>query len=238
MANDNFVNERLAALKGDDSFQPNAARARMLLHERRGTAARPRRWMWNTAGAAAVLFVVIAMHTPRVSAMNGGHPFASVHEFFSSFHSAVYSQYAAVLRVFRGSTEEAPDFVLVDERGTSRRLSAHRGKVVLLNFWATWCAPCKAEIPWFMDLQKTYGDDLAVLGVSMDEEGWSAVRPFMEQRGMNYPVMLDGAGLPDLYRKIESLPTTFLIDREGNIVGKHEALATKALYEDWVKKAF
>ena len=118
----------------------------------------------------------------------------------------------------------------------SQSLEQFKGKVVLLDLWATWCPPCKAEIPWFMDLQKTYGEDLVVLGVSMDEDGWNAVRPFIEQRGVNYPVMLSNDEMPAEYRKIESLPTTYLIDRKGRIAGTHSELGTKAMYEEWVKK--
>ncbi len=85
----------------------------------------------------------------------------------------------------------APDFSLKDANGATVRLSDYRGKVVLLDFWATWCGPCKIEIPWFMDFEHEYKDrGFAVLGVSMDEDGWSAVKPYIEERKMNYRVMV------------------------------------------------
>jgi cytochrome c biogenesis protein CcmG/thiol:disulfide interchange protein DsbE len=130
----------------------------------------------------------------------------------------------------------APDFTLTDASGKQVRLSDYRGKVVLLNFWATWCAPCKAEVPWFVDLQKTYADDLVVLGVSFDEDGWKSVRPFIEERGVNYPVMLAGPELPEQYRKIESLPATLMINRDGRIAGTHLGLASKAQYEALIRE--
>jgi peroxiredoxin len=240
MENDNrFTNERLSQLREGEEFQPNAARARILIQARMGKDdARPHHWMLKGAAVAALLALVLVMHAPRVSAMNSGRPIVSVHEMFLGLHRALYAHYTAALRIFRGPTEEAPDFVLTDANGRETRLSAYRGKVVLLNFWATWCAPCKEEVPWFVELQNTYGKDLAVLGVSMDEDGWSSVRPFLDQHGVNYPIMLQSSTLPALYRDVKRLPTTFLVDREGKIVGEHTTLASYALYEDWVKKAF
>src|SRR5258707_4017532 len=90
----------------------------------------------------------------------------------------------------------APDFTLMDAAGVSVKLSDYKGKVVLLNFWATWCGPCKLEIPWFIEFEKAYKDrGFATLGVSMDEDGWKAVKPFVAQKAMNYPVMVgDGRG--------------------------------------------
>ena len=81
-----------------------------------------------------------------------------------------------------------PDFALKDSTGQTVQLSDYHGKVVLLNFWATWCAPCKIEIPWFMEFQREYKDrNFAVLGVSMDEDGWDAVRPYMANHSIQLP---------------------------------------------------
>ena len=85
----------------------------------------------------------------------------------------------------------APEFALKDATGKTVKLSDYRGKVVLLNFWATWCGPCKIEIPWFMDFEQTYKDkNFAVLGISLDEDGWDAVKPFIEQKKINYRVVI------------------------------------------------
>jgi cytochrome c biogenesis protein CcmG/thiol:disulfide interchange protein DsbE len=126
----------------------------------------------------------------------------------------------------------APDFALADVSGTSVRLSDYKGKVVLLNFWATWCGPCKIEIPWFVEFEKKYkGRGFAVLGVSMDEEGWKAVKPFVKEKAMNYRVMVGNEAVGQLYGGIDSLPTTFIINRHGEIASEHNGLVSKSNYE-------
>jgi peroxiredoxin len=125
----------------------------------------------------------------------------------------------------------APDFMLTDAKGASIKLSDYKGKVVLLNFWATWCGPCKIEIPWFVEFQNKYQDrGLAVLGVSMDEDGWQAVRPFIAAHNMNYRVAIGADQVARLYGGIASLPTTFIIDQEGKIAAVHLGLVSKANY--------
>jgi len=130
-----------------------------------------------------------------------------------------------------------PDFALKDATGATVKLSSYKGKVVLLNFWATWCGPCKIEIPWFMDFQKTYKDrDFAVVGVSMDEDGWDAVKPYVEQKKMNYQVVLGNDQVSQLFGSIESLPTTIVIDREGRIASMHIGLVSKSTYQKEIEK--
>jgi peroxiredoxin len=131
-------------------------------------------------------------------------------------------------RATPANREVAPDFTLVDVNGVRGSLSSYKGKVVLLNFWATWCGPCKSEIPWFIEFEKMYKDrGFAVLGVSMDEDGWQVVKPFVKQHAMNYTVMLGNDQLAQLYGGIESLPSTFLIDREGRIASVHLGLVDR-----------
>lgn len=115
--------------------------------------------------------------------------------------------------------------------GKPAHLSDFRGKVVVLNFWATWCAPCQEEIPWFISFEQQYKDrDFVVLGVSLDDDGWKVVKPYIEQKKMNYPVLLGGDTVSVLYGGIESLPTTFVIDREGRIASTHVGLVSKNTY--------
>ena len=132
--------------------------------------------------------------------------------------------------------QPAPDFALKDANGRTVRLSDYRGKVVLLNFWATWCGPCKMEIPWFMELEKEHKSrGFAVLGVSMDEGGWDAVKPFVEQVKVNYRILLGNDSVAMLYGGVNSLPTSFLIDRNGKIATVHIGLVSKQDYENDIK---
>jgi len=131
----------------------------------------------------------------------------------------------------------AADFKLIDSNGKETTLSEYKGKVVLLNFWATWCGPCELEIPWFKEFEQTYKDQgFAVLGVSSDEDGWQAVRPYMKSQAMNYRVVLDDGKLPSPYKDIEALPTTFLVDREGRIAVAHTGLVGKNVYQNGVEQ--
>jgi peroxiredoxin len=110
----------------------------------------------------------------------------------------------------------APDFTLTDANGRSVKLSDYRGKVVLLDFWATWCGPCQIEIPWFIEFEQQYkSKGLEVVGVSMDEDGWQAVKPYIAERKINYRILLGDDTVAQLYGGLDALPTTFLIDRDG-----------------------
>lgn len=127
----------------------------------------------------------------------------------------------------------APDFELKDADGKPVKLSDYAGKVVLLNFWATWCGPCKIEIPWFIDFEQRYRDQgFAVLGVSMDEDGWESVKPYVKQHDVNYRMTVGDDMTAQKYGGVESLPTSFVIDREGRIVATHVGLVSKRVYED------
>ncbi|HYL35673.1 MAG TPA: TlpA disulfide reductase family protein [Bryobacteraceae bacterium] len=120
----------------------------------------------------------------------------------------------------------APEFNLKDSNGQTVHLSEYKGKVVLLDFWATWCGPCKIEIPWFMEFEQQFKDKgFAVLGVSMDEDGWTAVKPYIAQLKVNYRILLGNDMVGDQYGGVESLPTTFLIDRQGRIASTHVGLS-------------
>jgi peroxiredoxin len=120
----------------------------------------------------------------------------------------------------------APEFALKDANGQTVHMSSYKGKVVLLDFWATWCGPCKVEIPWFMEFEQQFKDKgFAVLGVSMDEDGWTAVKPYIQQLKVNYRIVLGNDMVGDQYGGVDSLPTTFLIDRQGRIASTHVGLS-------------
>lgn len=115
----------------------------------------------------------------------------------------------------------APDFVLPQLDDTPLRLSAYRGKVVLLDFWATWCDPCREETPHFVELQQKYaGRGLQIIGVSMDDTS-EPVRDFYQQFHINYPVVMGDAKTGEAYGGVLGLPIIFLVDRNGRIVAKH-----------------
>ncbi len=131
----------------------------------------------------------------------------------------------------------APDFTLKDGDGKVVHLSDYKGKVVLLDFWATWCGPCRIEIPWFTDLQRKHKDKgFEVLGVSMDDEGWEVVKPFLSEVGVNYRVLMGNDAAAQAYGGVDALPTTFLIDRDGKIAAVHVGLANKKDIVDGVEQ--
>ncbi|MGI8962475.1 MAG: peroxiredoxin family protein [Bryobacteraceae bacterium] len=125
----------------------------------------------------------------------------------------------------------APEFNLTDANGTSVKLSDYRGKVVLLNFWATWCGPCTLEIPWFIDFEQEFKSrGFAVVGISMDDDGWAAIKPYAAEHKMNYRVLLGNDSVSQLYGGVDALPTSFVIDRDGKIDSVHVGLAGKDEY--------
>jgi peroxiredoxin len=136
-----------------------------------------------------------------------------------------------------GERHDAPDFALKDAEGKTVHLADYRGKVVLLDFWATWCDPCRLEIPWFIEMQRKNKDrGFEVLGVSMDDEGWEVVKPFVKSIGVNYRVLIGNDQTTELYGGVDALPTTFLIDRQGKIAAVHIGLASRKDFEDGVEQ--
>lgn len=131
----------------------------------------------------------------------------------------------------------APAFSLTDASGAAVNLADYRGKVVLLNFWATWCGPCQIEIPWFIEFEQKYKDrDFAVLGVSFDDDGWKSVRPYIASHKINYRIMIGTEKMSQLYGGVDSLPTTFILDRQGRIASQHVGLVDKSDYQNEILK--
>lgn len=131
----------------------------------------------------------------------------------------------------------APDFTLQSLEGNTVRLSDYRGKAVLLNFWATWCGPCKIEMPWLVELQKQYGPaGLQILGVAMDDASPGEVEKFAKELGVNYPVLVGKEAVADAYGGVEGLPYSVYIDRNGKVFDKIIGLVSRSEIEDDVKK--
>jgi peroxiredoxin len=132
----------------------------------------------------------------------------------------------------------APDFTLASLDGKNVTLSDYRGQAVLLNFWATWCGPCKIEMPWFIELQKEYGPQgLQIVGVAMDDASKEEIQKFIQEMGVNYTILLGKEAVGQQYGGVDVLPTTFFIDRDGKIVSREFGLQSRSLFVDNIKKS-
>src|SRR5713101_436387 len=136
---------------------------------------------------------------------------------------------------FVRNPDPAPDFSLTGLNGKAITLASSKGKVILLNFWATWCGPCRAEIPDLVELQNKYKDRLQILGLVVDDDDRDAIKEFAEKFGINYPVAIATNEIRMQYGGIAALPTSFLLDAEGRIVQKHEGLRDPVLYETEIR---
>ncbi len=129
--------------------------------------------------------------------------------------------------------EPAPKLVLKDLDGKTVDLAQLRGKVVLVDFWATWCEPCGVMIPWFIDFHNHYASrGLEIVGVAMDDEGIEAVKPFALKNKMNYVIVLGNEDTAQAWGGIFGLPTSFIIDRKGNVKSRHVGLISKKTFQD------
>lgn len=129
-----------------------------------------------------------------------------------------------------------PDITLSDLSGNRVSLSDFKGKVVILDFWATWCGPCVAEIPHFKELHETYHDrGLEIVGVSVDPNAEEVVPPFVEEHAVPYTILLGDPGLQTKYN-LRGLPTTFVIDKKGQVAQKFLGYRDKAIFEKLIKE--
>jgi cytochrome c biogenesis protein CcmG/thiol:disulfide interchange protein DsbE len=232
---DRMIAERFSAFRPDDEWQPSVGRGLAMLRERRTVRdGRRRRWALMATGAAAACVPLLAFPMTRA--------------FAERCVSACVQQIAVVREVLPGSLapvpantnayvkpadrSPAPDFTLTNSNGQPVRLSDFRGKVVLLNFWATWCPPCKQEIPWFIEFQRSNAQrGFSAIGVSMDDGGWGVVKPYIDETGVNYPVVIGNDEVAGLFGGMKSLPFTVVIDRSGRIAVIHSGLCSRDEYE-------
>ena len=132
----------------------------------------------------------------------------------------------------------APDFELPALDGKNLKLSDLRGKAVLLNFWATYCGPCKIEMPWFVELQKEYGPQgFQIVGVAMDDASLEEIAKFAKEMGVNYPILLGKESVGQSYAGVSVLPTTFFLDRDGKLIAREFGLQSRSVFVDHIKKA-
>ena len=229
-----WADNELAALGREEEWQPDLDRGLAMLRERRRkrNGRRPSR-TWLVAGAMGACLSLAATPVTRaftkrcLSACESGTEW--VRQFLTAGSTGAIP---SNVHIKSANRTMAPDFTLNDSSGKPVRLSEFRGNVVLLNFWATWCTPCKVEIPMFIGFQQAYRDrKFVVLGIALDEEGWSAVRPYADLRQINYPIVIGDDRTSDLFGGLKAVPTTLVIDRQGRIAATHIGLCQKSDYE-------
>jgi thiol-disulfide isomerase/thioredoxin len=213
-----WVDGQLAKLGPDRAWRPDVMPGLARFNQQRtGSKQGGRTWRWATAAALVSGAGLLALPAPRAMTQRLWGPcLAACESFFVKAGDAVGSAGRTSV------AQMAPDFTLQDARGARFSLSDYRGRVVLLNFWATWCTPCQAEIPWFSEFERSYGQrGFAVIGIAMDDDGWKPVMPFLIAKGINYRVAVGNETLTQKYGGLEALPETLLIDREGRIAVRH-----------------
>ncbi len=143
--------------------------------------------------------------------------------------------YSTVTSAFASTPSDfklAPNFELPDVNGRKVKLSDFKGKIIILDFWATWCPPCRAEIPGFIELYKKYKDKgVEIIGISLDEGGVKDVLPFMREFGINYTILIGNYKVTQDYGGIRGIPTTFVIDKKGYIRAKYVGYRPKEVFE-------
>jgi peroxiredoxin len=228
---DPWVDERLATLT--PALDWPRAESRIDTLRGRRAAQRARRLQW--IGAAAVV-VMIGAAVPVTRA------------FAARCLDACASGVAQFLRADeplanapKGTGYEignlAPEAIGADAAGRAMSLSSLRGHVVVVNFWATWCGPCRAEVPVLNSLATRFGQrGLDVIGISMDADGWPAIKPFVESEAMEYPILLGTDAVAETFGGVGHLPATFVIDPAGVIVAKMEGAMREGQYDALIER--
>jgi peroxiredoxin len=221
------IDQQLATLSPDSAWNPDIESGLAILRSRQSLKKRMvTRWMAAGAAVAAMGVFLAAFPQPRVLAHRCIDCSVALWQGLSTAPPA-----ASDALIPAAKREAAPDFRLSDAVGNPVALSNLKGKVVLLNFWATWCGGCQVEIPWFMEFQNKYWSaGLAVVGISTDDDGWKSVRPYLKEKKLNYTIAIDDGTAGKLY-KLDSMPMTILIDRDGKVAASHVGLVSKNSYQ-------
>ena len=232
-----WVDQQLAAGRIEADWVPNTASALTRFRQRRDASRRNRQKAgWIAIGAVALVITTLSSPLTRVYAQKCAQACVAETSRVTQFVLARVIPGSAAKPIIPLERQLAPDFALTDAEGRTVQLSALRGKVVLLNFWATWCKPCGVEIPWFIDFQRDYRDrGLSVVGISVDDDGWKSVKPYIAGLGVNYQVMVGGDAIIRRYGGLNSLPTTLVIDRSGRVAVTHIGLVSRQAYETGIR---
>ena len=216
---------------GNDVVNPEPSSGDAAMPERK-----PSKVAIVIAMAAVAVAILIVMLAP--GADNGGvAPAGSPKGNLTGSPNSAEDDAVADAKV---SGKAAPlDFTLKDMNGVDVKLAAFKGKPIVLNFWATWCGPCRAEIPSLVELQKQYGDegqDVVILGISVDDPV-EKLKPYASQMKMNYPVLVGNGrdDVQDAFGPLWGIPVTVFIDRDGRIAKKHSGIASKEQFEQEIK---
>jgi thiol-disulfide isomerase/thioredoxin len=141
------------------------------------------------------------------------------------------------IAVVNPDDNKAPDFSLKSFDGKTVKLSDYKGKVVIIDFWATWCGPCRKGIPDLVSIQNEYKNDVVIIGISLDgEKTLKDVPGFVKSYGINYPIVYGDEKVVSAYGGIEGIPTAFVVDKKGNVVDKHVGLVPKDTYVNKIKE--
>jgi peroxiredoxin len=227
---DCWVDERLATLDPGAEWEPDVSAGLVRLRELRVQGSWiSRRWMLAATVAIGVCICLMVLPSPKVLAHRCLECSVAV------WQSLLPSAPAQSDLKATSERRLAPDFILKDASGKDVKLAELQGKVVLVNFWATWCEGCQVEIPWFVEFQKEYaGRGFVVVGISMDDDGWKSVKPWLKEKKVNYPILIGNEGLGKQYG-LDGMPLTALVDREGRIADLHPGIVEKAATQQKIR---
>jgi peroxiredoxin len=223
-----WVDERLSALNRGEEWRPNVNAAYSRLNELRATAGwvAKRGILVAAASVVAICLCVMAYPSPKVFAHRCLECTVAV------WQSLAPSASIQASLPPENARKAAPEFILNDSNDKAVSLLEQKGKVVLVNFWATWCHGCQLEIPWYVEFQKKYANQgLVVIGISMDDDGWKSVRPWLDEKKVNYPIVIGNESLGKQYGLDSEMPLTALVDRGGRIANLHTGVVDKAATE-------